>query len=560
MSIGVTETEALRLFRDDQRALTPPVKFRGGAHTSKLVEAFGELPHAKQDEYMQRAAVIVQEMDSQPNSQTQQDERSKPQDSPSQRSERAKQPRINDYLREQAERMTAAKSGEVETQHATPPMVAVARSFWDNERAWRAIEALPPRAAENMPHSIKTLIHDTHAQRTSNGLAAVPPAFGFPPPVAMPPAMSAGSSVVPSQGAPLTPEQQAAAERRARTLALISRKPPQAPAAAGDGVPAAFLGDARIPTGGPLPSAARPTPSEALSSPPEGRRWIAEGRPLPEKMLPLTPPRIAWTLADLPKALLVGRVFVPCRKEGPARTAAHTTTCPPPESAQAPAQLGNAAAVAATGARTYGAHSASPSQHASFALASVGAGPARTKGGDAPNGGYPSNHVLAPRPLEDVWCGGMQRKASLPASDDSGKFGGMPDAHRGTQPGLSPQETLRNAVRARLHTATTSETTAHFRRDLLPLRGLQADPADEVVDLAMEHPYGCPFVKLPWQVKGLPHGGVQLTSMCKRAHVKVFPSSGIVDICGSVPAIALPLIADWTTDSTVPPRQHKRGR
>ena len=112
----------------------------------------------------------------------------------------------------------------------------------------------------------------------------------------------------------------------------------------------------------------------------------------------------------------------------------------------------------------------------------------------------------------------------------------------------------------RIQAVTTGTSTEHLRRDLLPLPGVKDDPVEEATDLAMDFPRGSPFIKLPWQVASLPHGGVQLTTMCTRAHVKVFPSSGIVDICGSVPAIALPLIAGWPTESTVPPRKGKRSR
>ena len=123
MSIGVTETEALRLFRDDQRDLKPPVKFRGGAHAAKLVEAFGALPREEHDKYLQRAEEILQELESQPGSQSQQDERTK-------------QPRIDTMFCEQSARMSASSAQSIpvasqvaETQQATPSMVAVALSF-----------------------------------------------------------------------------------------------------------------------------------------------------------------------------------------------------------------------------------------------------------------------------------------------------------------------------------------------------------------------------------------------------------------------------------------------
>jgi len=105
----------------------------------------------------------------------------------------------------------------------------------------------------------------THPAASSHGFQGLPPAFLASPAAngmqtvpafglqaspatmqtAMPPAMSAGCSTAPSPGAPLTADQQAAAERRARTLALISRKPaptPGAPTAGhpGHNVPAAF--------------------------------------------------------------------------------------------------------------------------------------------------------------------------------------------------------------------------------------------------------------------------------------------------------------------------------
>ena len=61
------------------------------------------------------------------------------------------------------------------------------------------------------------------------------------------------------------------------------------------------------------------------------------------------------------------------------------------------------------------------------------------------------------------------------------------------------------------------------------------------------------------QMKLLPFG-FQITSIDKRAHIKVQLGSGLVEICGKAPATVLPAVVQWTTECSIPPRSNKKRR
>ena len=61
------------------------------------------------------------------------------------------------------------------------------------------------------------------------------------------------------------------------------------------------------------------------------------------------------------------------------------------------------------------------------------------------------------------------------------------------------------------------------------------------------------------QCTPLPHG-IQITSVDRRAHVKVQLGSGLVEICGRSPHSVLHLIESWTTECNIAPRSNKRRK
>ena len=98
---------------------------------------------------------------------------------------------------------------------------------------------------------------------------------------------------------------------------------------------------------------------------------------------------------------------------------------------------------------------------------------------------------------------------------------------------------------------------ADIRRALKPLPDGRLPTLDEIMHIATTVPEGGVLVKNTTQVRRIDHG-VQITTVCGSAHVKIYPSSGTVHICGRAPAVGLRFVESWTVECVGAPRSKKR--
>ena len=124
-------------------------------------------------------------------------------------------------------------------------------------------------------------------------------------------------------------------------------------------------------------------------------------------------------------------------------------------------------------------------------------------------------------------------------------------------------ESIAQSVLARLGDNAKPPGGEHILRSLAPLPDGSLPTKLQVIQHACNNPPGAPLIRggpdgVFKQTKPLPHGGFQITTPCGQAHIKVQPSTGSIDICGSKPSVALPYVQDWTTDSVVCSRRNKK--
>ena len=573
---------ALQIFRDDERTLHGR-RYRGGHTSEKLTRAFGALDHCERQSYVMRAKGFHLE------SQTD-DSHSQRGASEAATSGQRRQPLIDQFLKDQVARAAASANtmatgaapgiaspasllapevGTMETLPASPGTVARSllhtqdgvgalahgvvtadqegtlvapaqplqysrAELWNNARAWGFVDGLSVEAKANLPTD--SLEGWTDAQPlehygSENDMSLLSPLAEVGAEAEMPtsPALSEEAVTAPAIGTstcvqeanPLGQRTSAAANRPVAVTAAPFQGQTHAP----------WHGDQRFLAGGStLPCGLLPLSSYIQQGADPGHH------PPPHQMSPTPLPGVMTGSAFRGVPASQGTLSEASFQDRWRFSGAPWRSLGPQCGSRAPAFQGTS---------PMGMHQFMP-QGGLTSQALQG----------APSFTMPAmmgfDSVVTPRPSVSF----PGRPLLLPGHASFHTAGGVPH--------VTPDPTTTAMVQAAMQHLTAQGTAkggVHIMRSLKCFQDGSYPNKEQILEIASATPPGGALLKphtILRQVKNLPHGDVQLTTPCGRAHVKVHFGSGSIDVCGAKPELALPYIEGWTADEAVPSRRKKR--